>query len=424
MMRINLLGIEKPTFRAPVAFTAAKQGLSLGIALLVAALAVGIPYKILSGQIAEIQSELETEKAEERRLAGIQAQIRQYQMQQQQHEVAASENRTRAMTLGVSRTTSSSTGASRKADANRKSQAAPSTKSRNSGPLFVVKVIELLENGTTKIKIETSRPAPYKVLRLSNPPRLVVDLMGARSRVGRFRTFSTTSPFLERIRLAQFRDDPAVVRVVADLAGTPRYRVKAVDGGIQMRLGDSLEALNRAEGASSRPVASVEEAEPREISRASKAPSVAPAKTAVSSNQSSDKPESVPAPAPLTTPSSSAATAAAGDDAEHEPEIFSVPKPPISVASAESVPPAALVPGALGSAAPQIDTQSAQTKVLVPDGATLVFGGVAVQVQTKSVAKIPLLGDIPILGNLFKSTSVTDNDQEFIFLITPKIMPG
>ena len=71
MMRINLLGIEKPTFRAPVAFTAAKQGLSLGIALLVAALAVGIPYKILSGQIAEIQSELETEKAEERRLAGI-----------------------------------------------------------------------------------------------------------------------------------------------------------------------------------------------------------------------------------------------------------------------------------------------------------------------------------------------------------------
>ena len=253
-------------------------------------------------------------------------------------DVAASENRTRAMTLGVSRTASSSTGASRKADANRKSQAAPSTKSRNSGPLFVVKVIEILDNGTTQIKIETSRPAPYKVLRLSNPPRLVVDLVGARSQVGRLRTFSTTSPFLERIRLAQFRDDPAVVRVVADLAGTPRYRVKAVEGGVQIRLGDSLEALTRAEGAASRPVASVEEAEPREISRASKAPSVAPAKMADSSNQSSDKPESVPAPA--TTPSSSAATAAAGDDAEHAPEIVSAPKPPISVASAESVPPA------------------------------------------------------------------------------------
>ena len=251
---------------------------------------------------------------------------------------AASENRTRGMTLGVSRTTSSSTGASRKADANRKSQAAPSTKSGNSGPLFVVKVIEILENGTTQIKIETSRPAPYKVLRLSNPPRLVVDLVGARSHVGRLRTFSTTSPFLERIRLAQFRDDPAVVRVVADLAGTPRYRVKAVDGGVQIRLGDSLEALTRAEGASSKPVASVEEAEPREVFRAGKAPSVAPAKTADSSNQSSDKPESVPAP--VTTPSSSAATAAAGDDAEHETEIVSAPKPPISVASAESVPPA------------------------------------------------------------------------------------
>ena len=86
MMRINLLGIDKPTFRAPAEFTPAKQGLSLGIALLVAALAVGIPYKILSGQIAEIQGELETERAEERRLAGIQAQIRQYQTQQQQPE--------------------------------------------------------------------------------------------------------------------------------------------------------------------------------------------------------------------------------------------------------------------------------------------------------------------------------------------------
>ena len=84
MMRINLLGIEKQTFRAPAEFTPAKQGLTLGAALLVAALAVGIPYRILSGQIAGIQVELEEERAEERRLAGIKAQIMQYQAQQQQ----------------------------------------------------------------------------------------------------------------------------------------------------------------------------------------------------------------------------------------------------------------------------------------------------------------------------------------------------
>ena len=84
MMRINLLGIEKQTFRTPAEFTPAKQGLTFGAALLVAALAVGIPYRILSGQIAGIQVELEEERAEERRLAGIKAQILQYQTQQQQ----------------------------------------------------------------------------------------------------------------------------------------------------------------------------------------------------------------------------------------------------------------------------------------------------------------------------------------------------
>ena len=84
MMRINLLGIEKPTFRAPSEFTPAKQVLSLGIALLVAALAVGIPYKILSVRIAEIEKDLVTERLEKERLARFQAQIRQYERQKQQ----------------------------------------------------------------------------------------------------------------------------------------------------------------------------------------------------------------------------------------------------------------------------------------------------------------------------------------------------
>ena len=229
------------------------------------------------------------------------------------NEVVASNTRSSGTTLGVSRNTSSSAGASRKVDANKESHRAVSARSQISGPLFVVKVNEILEADTTRIKIVTSRPAPYKVLRLSNPPRLVVDLMGARSHVGRLRTFSTTSPFLKRIRLAQFRDDPAVVRVVADLAGAPRFRVKAVEGGVQIRLGNTLEALRRAEVASVKPVASVRKVEPREVFQPSKAPSVAPKKT-------------VAAAAPVV------------DDVELETEIVSAPKPPVLVTSAENTP--------------------------------------------------------------------------------------
>ena len=90
----------------------------------------------------------------------------------------------------------------------------------------------------------------------------------------------------------------------------------------------------------------------------------------------------------------------------------------------ENSSPGALVPGALGSATPAINTQQASTKILVPDGSTLVFGGVTVQSQTKSQAKVPFFGDIPLLGHRFKSSVITDNDKEFIFLITPRVLPG
>ena len=71
-----------------------------------------------------------------------------------------------------------------------------------------------------------------------------------------------------------------------------------------------------------------------------------------------------------------------------------------------------------------INTQQAQTNVLVPDRGTVVFGGVSVQNQTKLEAEVPFFGGIPLLGYLFKSKVVTDNYDEFIFLITLKIVPG
>jgi type IV pilus assembly protein PilQ len=82
-------------------------------------------------------------------------------------------------------------------------------------------------------------------------------------------------------------------------------------------------------------------------------------------------------------------------------------------------------PGAaLTSAGPSINTQSATTQVLVPDGGTVIFGGVSVNSVTNSAAYVPLLGKIPVLGNLFKSSVKTTNDQQLLFFVSPKILPG
>lgn len=80
-------------------------------------------------------------------------------------------------------------------------------------------------------------------------------------------------------------------------------------------------------------------------------------------------------------------------------------------------------PGAvLTTAGPSINTQSANTQVLVPDGGTVVFGGVTVQSRSRSATYVPWLGSIPILGHLFKSSNVQDSDQELLFFVSPKVL--
>ena len=69
-----------------------------------------------------------------------------------------------------------------------------------------------------------------------------------------------------------------------------------------------------------------------------------------------------------------------------------------------------------------INTQQATTQVLVPDGGTVVFGGVTVTQRTNSSNGIPLLGNIPLLGHLFKSTNVQDTDQELLFFVSPRLL--
>lgn len=73
---------------------------------------------------------------------------------------------------------------------------------------------------------------------------------------------------------------------------------------------------------------------------------------------------------------------------------------------------------------PTLITQQATTQVLVTDGGTVVIGGV-IQTQNSSLTtQVPLLGDIPILGNMFKHRGVDTSNQELIFFITPKIVQG
>ncbi len=71
---------------------------------------------------------------------------------------------------------------------------------------------------------------------------------------------------------------------------------------------------------------------------------------------------------------------------------------------------------------PTLVTSQATTQVLVTDGGTVVIGGVIQSKNSVSTYQVPLLGDIPILGNAFKRRAVSTETQELIFFLTPKII--
>jgi type IV pilus assembly protein PilQ len=71
---------------------------------------------------------------------------------------------------------------------------------------------------------------------------------------------------------------------------------------------------------------------------------------------------------------------------------------------------------------PTLVTQQATTQVLVSDGGTVVIGGVIQTSNSVSISQVPLLGNIPWLGNLFKHQAVSSSNQELIFFITPRIL--
>ncbi|MHA6914863.1 temperature dependent type IV pilus secretin PilQ [Ralstonia pseudosolanacearum] len=69
-----------------------------------------------------------------------------------------------------------------------------------------------------------------------------------------------------------------------------------------------------------------------------------------------------------------------------------------------------------------INTKHVQTQVLVENGGTVVIGGIYTQNERTDVNKVPLLGDIPVLGNLFKSTAKTNDRTELLVFLTPRVL--
>ncbi len=81
-----------------------------------------------------------------------------------------------------------------------------------------------------------------------------------------------------------------------------------------------------------------------------------------------------------------------------------------------------LVPSGNGGSIPTIDTTELTTQVLVGNGETIVLGGVFRTEDLEKVSKVPVLGDIPVMGQFFKSTSTSRTKTETLIFITPRIL--
>ena len=73
---------------------------------------------------------------------------------------------------------------------------------------------------------------------------------------------------------------------------------------------------------------------------------------------------------------------------------------------------------------PALDTESAESKVTVADGATIVVGGVIITQSQVNITQVPILGSLPLIGNLFKRNSTSVTTGELLFFLTPRIIPS
>jgi type IV pilus assembly protein PilQ len=81
-----------------------------------------------------------------------------------------------------------------------------------------------------------------------------------------------------------------------------------------------------------------------------------------------------------------------------------------------------VVPSATGGFVPSIDTRSVENQVLVEDGQTVVLGGIYETETRDTVQKVPVLGDIPGLGFLFRTKATVSTKTELLIFVTPRIL--
>lgn len=78
--------------------------------------------------------------------------------------------------------------------------------------------------------------------------------------------------------------------------------------------------------------------------------------------------------------------------------------------------------GQIFSGVPSINTREVQTKVLVENGQTVVLGGVHEEENLSGTTKVPVLGDVPVLGRLFRTDNNSNKNRELLIFVTPKIV--
>jgi len=76
----------------------------------------------------------------------------------------------------------------------------------------------------------------------------------------------------------------------------------------------------------------------------------------------------------------------------------------------------------IAAGVPVINTKEVKTQVLVDNGATVVLGGIYEQEKIEAVAKVPFLGDLPFLGALFRNKVYSDDKNELLIFVTPKVL--
>ena len=69
-----------------------------------------------------------------------------------------------------------------------------------------------------------------------------------------------------------------------------------------------------------------------------------------------------------------------------------------------------------------INTKHVKTQVLVENGGTVVIGGIFTQNDREDITKVPFLGDVPYLGNLFKTRTASSTKSELLIFLTPKVV--